>query len=419
MRNVQDIVPEMTCLQTKMNTRTEDNSNSVDWNSVKLLLLLTGPASIMAIILFNWPDIRWIGEIQFTAIGILGAFTQMLLSVFIMARYRSKQGIMFISAGLLSMALINGIQAVLPPESSEFLWLHSFAGICGSFFFSIYVAAVRGLIPSNILGYVENRSKKLLLAVAALAAGISYLILGYTHAMPLLVIDGAYTNIAWIVNGIPVLLYLFSGISLFLMYRKTAAPELFIFTAMVIFLFQASEVIYFASLWSVIWWFWLGLRLAVYVSVLVLVLREYIQISGSLACEIEERTRAEQALRKAEEDWRNSFNAIEEVMMIIDSHYTIDNVNASGLVLLKKEKNEIIGRNIYEIFPRLERETCPLERSFETSRTEHIEWYDSDIRKHFLIKSSPVVNTKGRVLKYVFLMDDITEEFETKAKEKL
>ena len=60
--------------------------------------------------------------------------------------------------------------------------------------------------------------------------------------------------------------------------------------------------------------------------------------------EIDERKRVEESLRKAEQDWRNSFNSLEEVMLIIDKDYKIENINSSGLVLLGKNKGEVIGK---------------------------------------------------------------------------
>ena len=111
----------------------------VDWNSLLLLLLLTVPAGVMAAVLFLWPNVLWIAEIPYTAIEILGSFAAILLAVFIIARYRQQSGILYISAGLMAMGILEGFHAISPPGSTEFVWLHSFAGISGGVFFTLYV----------------------------------------------------------------------------------------------------------------------------------------------------------------------------------------------------------------------------------------------------------------------------------------
>ncbi len=397
-----------------------NNMSSVkDWNSVLLLLLLTIPTSVMAIMLFFWSEISWVAAVPFTAIGILGAFTQMLLSVFIIARYRNKNGIVFVSAGLLSMALINGVQSIVSPESSDFIWLHSLAGISGSLFFSLYVLVRLDRFQKNLLYVINTRYKSFLFLTVVLSAAITGCALGFSHWLPPLIQGSQFTSLAWIMNGIPLALYMFSGVSLFALYRKSCAQELFLFTAILIFLFQASEVTYLAPLWSVIWWFWLTLQLAVYVTVLGFVLREYMLISSSLSEEIEERTLIEFALRKAEENWRNSFNSLQEIMMIIDDDCRIENINISGLVLLDKQKDEVVGKKISEVFPEVTKEVCPVIRSRQSGKAEHLEYYSTALQKHFSAKSSPIYDEDSNVSKYVYLMEDITDRVGAKAKEKL
>jgi hypothetical protein len=112
------------------NQITEDGNQSKDWNSLLLLLLLTVPTGVMAVVLFLWPDVIWIAELPYTAIGILGAFAAILLSVFIIARYRNRPCVIYISAGLIGMAIINGIRMASCTgwifREFIFLFIHSF-----------------------------------------------------------------------------------------------------------------------------------------------------------------------------------------------------------------------------------------------------------------------------------------------------
>jgi len=189
---------------------------------------------------------------------------------------------------------------------------------------------------------------------------------------------------------------------------------------MLIFLFQAAEVSYFVQLWSIIWWLWQTLRLVVYLAILGYVLKEYIQTSDSLVIEVDERKKVEKSLRKADEDWRDSFNSLEEAMFIIDRGYNIRNINNSGLALLGKSKQEVIGEKCYQVVhgnggPT---EYCPFKQTIKSKKAVSIERYDESFGRHFAITSAPMFDERKRVSKCIYLMRDITKAVEAKEKER-
>lgn len=403
-----------------MAAKPEKKYNRVDWNSLLLLIMLTLPASLMLIVLFLWPDVLWVAEIPHTAIEIVGAFAALLLSVFVIARYREQPGILYISAGLIAMGIIEGLHAIAIPRSNEFIWLQSSAGIFGGIFFALYVFARK---PHSFIPSVKVSAGGvawLLGGTALIAFSFGVLSVVFSHSLPILLQEEGFTFSAWVIKAIPAGLFLLAGIGLFREYRKTGARELFIFTAMIIFLFQASEAFCFATVWGLIWWLWQGLRLMVYFATLGYVLREYIQTSESLAAEIEERKKVEESLRKAEADWRESFNSLEEVMLIIDRDYHIEKINRSGLELFGKNRQEVIGRKCYQVIHGTEEpsEYCPFKQTLKNGKISSVERYDHLYGKYFSITSSPILDEEGEVIKCVYLMRDITKEVRAKEKEK-
>jgi PAS domain S-box-containing protein len=124
-----------------------------------------------------------------------------------------------------------------------------------------------------------------------------------------------------------------------------------------------------------------------------------------------QRHKLEIALRNAEEDWRNSFNSLDDVMLIIDRDYTIENINEKGLKLLGKSKEEVIGKRCYQVISGADSpiEECPCMKSMETKKVESLDWYDRRFGKYFSIKSSPIFDEKGKILKFIELMREITE----------
>lgn len=127
----------------------------------------------------------------------------------------------------------------------------------------------------------------------------------------------------------------------------------------------------------------------------------------------QERIRVTDALLKAEEEkWRSSFNALEDVMLIIDRDYNIENISDSGLALLGKSREEVIGKKCYEIISgtNCPEAGCPCQRTLETRQVESIERYEERFGRYFSIKSSPIFDESGEIVKFVDLRRDITEQ---------
>jgi PAS domain S-box-containing protein len=127
-----------------------------------------------------------------------------------------------------------------------------------------------------------------------------------------------------------------------------------------------------------------------------------------------QRHKREKALRTAEQDWRNSFNSLEDIMLIIDRDYTIENINEIGLKLVGKSKEEVIGQKCYQVIHGAENpaEFCPFKETLETKQVESTDRYEERFGKYYSIKSSPIFDENGEIIKFVDLMRDITERMD-------
>ena len=126
----------------------------------------------------------------------------------------------------------------------------------------------------------------------------------------------------------------------------------------------------------------------------------------------QERIRKTDTLLKAEDEkWRSSFNALEDIMMIIDRDYNIENINDSGLALLDKSRDEVIGRKCYEVLRNTNcpQDNCPCLHSCKTGEIGSLDHYSEHFGRFFSIKSSPIFNEKRGIIKFVDLMHDITD----------
>ncbi|MBN2281601.1 MAG: PAS domain S-box protein [Candidatus Marinimicrobia bacterium] len=115
-------------------------------------------------------------------------------------------------------------------------------------------------------------------------------------------------------------------------------------------------------------------------------------------------------LKSESKTWRDSINAIDDILIIINKDYSIEKINQKGLELLGLSSSEVVGKKCYEVIHKEKeiKKYCPLQRTLESGKSELTERYEKLFNKYFSIKCSPVFDTKGDIVKFVDLMRDIT-----------
>ena len=395
-------------------------SELINRNSLFLLLLLIVPAAMMASVLFLWPQVKWVGEVPYTAIEALGSFVALLLAIFILARYRERPGILYFSAGMMSLGIMNAFLTISPLNTSLYIWVNAFSGVLSGILFILYILKNTALPFIPHIGTTTHKTVMVLGAVTATAFIFGVLSVVFSGMIPQSVRNDQLTVTGLVINSFPTALFLFSGIALFYQYRKTGNKELFLFTAIVIFLFQAMEALYFAQTWSIIWWLWQALRMSVYLVAFVYVLKEHINTSETLNVEVLERRKMENALRKAEEDWRNSFNALDDAMLIIGRDYTIEKMNNTGLALFDKQEDDLTGKKCYEVVRNREKycADCPMKTALKSKKPYTMERHDEVLGRHFSVKAAPILDENHKVIKCAYVMRDTTREVKARENEK-
>ena len=127
--------------------------------------------------------------------------------------------------------------------------------------------------------------------------------------------------------------------------------------------------------------------------------------------DITERKQAEEALRASDKNWSDSFNALEDVMILINKDYTIEKINDNGLRLLGKTREEVIGKKCHQVVHGMDApcEFCSFKKTLKTEKVESVDRYIELFDKYFSIKGTPIFNEHGEIVRFIDLMRDTTE----------
>jgi PAS domain S-box-containing protein len=122
-----------------------------------------------------------------------------------------------------------------------------------------------------------------------------------------------------------------------------------------------------------------------------------------------EQKRAEEALALAAKQWQDTFDALEDMVAIIDRDYRM--VQANKAILDAFGAANVLGRRCYELFhgtsepPAL----CAAYRVFSTGQPVHFEWRSDRDGRWFDTFSYPIKDKDGTVRQLVHVVRDITE----------
>lgn len=114
---------------------------------------------------------------------------------------------------------------------------------------------------------------------------------------------------------------------------------------------------------------------------------------------------------KIRKDWDSIVHSIDDMLLVVNNDFEILDVNQNTLDLFNKPREEVIGEKCYKLIHHRDEpvDYCPLVKARETKSFQEVECFEPVFNKHFSLKSSPVFNEKGDIVKFVDLMHDITQ----------
>lgn len=132
---------------------------------------------------------------------------------------------------------------------------------------------------------------------------------------------------------------------------------------------------------------------------------------STTANDITEKKRLQDEILKAKDEWERTFDAVPDLISIIDRDNRIVRVNKSMADRLGTHPEDVVGHPCYEIVHHSGQPTrlCP-HQLLITDGKEHIqEIYEDTLNGDFLVTASPLRDASGTVTGCVHILHDITE----------
>jgi len=135
-----------------------------------------------------------------------------------------------------------------------------------------------------------------------------------------------------------------------------------------------------------------------------------IEMVGSMI-DITDLKQVEEELRGARKEWENIFQGIGQSAIILDEHYTIQEVNHATVQALGRPAQELIGKKCYEIFHGNDAPPggCPLATILQSGHLETVEMEIEAFNGVFLVSCTPIVDERGNLQKIIHIATDVTD----------
>jgi len=131
----------------------------------------------------------------------------------------------------------------------------------------------------------------------------------------------------------------------------------------------------------------------------------------TFARDITGRKQAEVKIAQAAQEWQTTFDAINDMVMIIDGEYRITRVNNAAAAFFNRPVKGIVGTRYYVLMDGVEAppEACFFAKMRSTKKPMTTEWYDKSRGIWLSLSMDPILDSEGNVTGAVCIGKDITD----------
>ncbi len=126
------------------------------------------------------------------------------------------------------------------------------------------------------------------------------------------------------------------------------------------------------------------------------------------------RRKEDGAIRRAKDEWEKTFDAIQDIITILDADMRIVRANKTAHDMFQLDYGELTGKKCYEVFHDRNTvcEDCAIPGKYGDTRTLEGTVYNEKVNKTFEVSSAPLFDEKGRVQRRVHIARDVTRQKE-------
>lgn len=127
--------------------------------------------------------------------------------------------------------------------------------------------------------------------------------------------------------------------------------------------------------------------------------------------DVTERKQAEDGLRRAKEEWEQTFDTVPDMVAILDNQYRIVRANRAMADRLGVTPDRCVGLKCYEVIHDLPQPPafCPHTLTRQDGREHTAEVHEPRLEGDFLVTTTPRFDGQGRLIGAVHVARDITE----------
>jgi PAS domain S-box-containing protein len=139
--------------------------------------------------------------------------------------------------------------------------------------------------------------------------------------------------------------------------------------------------------------------------------------SRSMVIDISERKEAQARIASAKEEWERTFDAVPDLVMILDNKHRIVRANKAMLDSLDCSPEELVGQTCYEVMHASKEPPhfCPHAKALLDGQEHTTEVPGDRLEGHFLVSVSPLRGPDGEIVGSVHVARDITERKQVEA----
>jgi signal transduction histidine kinase len=136
------------------------------------------------------------------------------------------------------------------------------------------------------------------------------------------------------------------------------------------------------------------------------------RLNQQLQQENEERSRAEEGLRRSEHEWAQTFEAITDAVAILDAEGNVLKMNRANVSFLSSLSQNVLSERRCKVHFGLEESEriCPFTQMKLSGKPEHGELYEPGKDRYYHISIYPLLSEDGTLWGGVHIAQDITEQ---------